>query len=142
MLNSISDIKTLWPGDALNLDDVTVVQTDPDKTSYDLFLENEGDRIRRRLIKWVGADAYDDASSGDPSDTDRADALKEAEFELFHINIMEKLWRDKSAGVERDIQLPSGMRITLQAFSGDDYKNIISTHLAEAQRAVMEYISQ
>lgn len=138
MLNDLEEIKRLWPGDVLNMDDEEIVKDD--KTAYDLYLEREGLKIKRRLVNWVGAAAYEDAALTTPSDPDRSDALKDAELELFHANIMEKLWRDKSAGAERDVQLPSGMRISLQVFSSDEYRAIIEAHVSNAGDMITEYI--
>jgi len=138
MLNDLSVIKGYWPGDVLNNDDLDIVREE--KTAYDLFLEREVKTVTRRLKKWCGSEALVDAGLETPVDQDRADALKDSELELIHVSIMEQLWRDKCAGAERDIQLPSGMRITLQAFSGDDCRNIISAHLNKAESMVLDYL--
>jgi len=138
MLNSSTDIKAMWQGDALNIDDSKLDANS--LTAYDRFLEKEAVKVGRRLKSWIGEAAYTDAALPSPADSDRAECIKESEMELMHVAVMEKLWRDKSAGVERDIQLPSGTRITLQAFNSDDHINIIKAHLANAERAVLDYL--
>ncbi len=134
MLNDIKHIKELWPGEALNIDDE---EPGKDGTAYDQFIKDTAGKIRRRLVKLVGAEAMADAEKSEPADQARKDCIKDAELELFHVLFIEKIWRDKSAGAERDIQLPSGMRITLEAFS--DYEKIIQTHVGNACRDVEDY---
>jgi hypothetical protein len=137
MLNAITDIKDLWSGDALNIDDT--VKDENDKTAFDRYLEKEGKKIKRRLIAWVGQEAYNDALLGTPLDQSRKDSLQEAEEDLFHVTLIEKLWRDKSAGAEREVTFPSGMRIALQAFNTDEYEKIINAHTQSADQVLQDY---
>ena len=57
----------------------------------DPFLNNMIRRGERKLRKWVGDEAYDDASSPTPSDPDRAADLKDAEAELVIFYAIPKL---------------------------------------------------
>lgn len=139
MLNSKDEIRSYWPPENADIDDETRIGGTT-KTAYDLFIETTIKAVARRLKKWIGTEAYDDAIRETPVNPERAEAVKEAELQLIHIEFIEKLWRDKSAGAERDVQFPSGMRITLEAFSFEAYMEIIRTHVGNADRAVMEYI--
>ncbi|HRZ28890.1 MAG TPA: hypothetical protein P5295_18910, partial [Spirochaetota bacterium] len=103
MLNAPGTVKEYWSADVFGLDSAV----------FDSFLQRECDNAFRRLTRWVGRAAIDDAALETPGDPERAEAIKAAEIELIHIQMINQLWRDKCAGQERDIQFPSGMRITL-----------------------------
>ncbi|TAL31582.1 MAG: hypothetical protein EPN93_17455 [Spirochaetes bacterium] len=138
MLNAIADIKAIWPGDALNIDDT--VKDGNDKTAFDRFIEKAGAAIDRRLKKWVGEAVFEDASSATPTDSDRADAIKEAEMELFHASMAEHMMRENIKGMEKDITLPSGMRISLSVFSREDYEKTILLFSDAAYCRLVEWI--
>jgi len=130
MLNSLETVREYWSADVFGLDSAV----------FDSFLQRECDNAFRRLARWVGRAAIDDAALETPADQDRADALRSAEIELIHIQMINQLWRDKCAGQERDIQFPSGMRITLQAFTAEDCTALISDHVSRAENMALEYL--
>ena len=57
----------------------------------DPFLDRHIKIAARELKKWVGDTAYNDAASETPTDTDRAEALKDAEAELVMFFALDKL---------------------------------------------------
>lgn len=57
----------------------------------DPFLTKHINIAARELKKWVGDTAYNDAASETPTDTDRAEALKDAEAELVMFFALDKL---------------------------------------------------
>jgi hypothetical protein len=136
MLNT-DNIKDLWPAAAFNIDDEAVIN---DKTAYDRFIESEYDKAIRRLKSWLGADVVSDASSENPLNEERAFDINEALSSLLHAQMTEHMMRIGSMGVEKDITLPSGMRISISIFSRADFENTIKDFTAEAYRAVEGWI--
>lgn len=130
MLTTIATIALHWPAAALNFDD----------TAYATFINHEDMYVKRRLINWVGQEAYNDAMLEIPADPTRAQALKDAEIQLFHISCLHKLWRDAGMGKVKTATLPSGMSVTLSTISESEFKTLIQHYLDEAYRMVEDYI--
>ncbi|GAB4220030.1 MAG: hypothetical protein Kow00102_05750 [Spirochaetota bacterium] len=130
MLNTIDTIALHWPAAALTLSE----------DAYTAFLNHEDMYIESRLKKWVGEEAYEDAKKSMPANPLRANCLKEAEMNLFHVSCLEKLWRDCSMGKEKSVTLPSGMSVSLTNLTETEYKALIQQYLDEAYRACEEYI--
>ncbi len=138
MLTDIQDIRAAWPGDALGLDDA--VKDDTGKTAYERFVETEAARIERRLRGWVGADSYADAGSETPADPDRAAAIREAERSLVDAAMTGQMARVAVTGVEKDITLPSGTRLSIALYSREDYERTLQMFADAAYCAVAEYL--
>lgn len=138
MLNTLADIKTIWQGDAIHIDDS--VPDENHKSAFDRFIEREGAAITRRLGKWVGAAAIADAAQSEPVDPDRAQALREAEMSLIHAAMITQMLRANSVGVETDVTLPSGFRLSLSVFTREDYEEAITMCVQDAYTAAVEWI--
>ncbi|MBN2435586.1 MAG: hypothetical protein JXK07_10015 [Spirochaetes bacterium] len=130
MINSMDDIRLYWTAELLD-----ILPAD-----FEQYCARAARRARQRIIKCIGREAMQDAESESPENPERAEAVKDAEIEFMHVYVLEHLWRQKAAGAERDIQLPNGLRVTLQAVSGDDFKHLIQTHVANAETTLAEYI--
>lgn len=130
MINSMDDIRLYWTAELLDILPV----------DFEQYCARAARRARQRIITCIGRDAMQDAESGNPENQERAETIKDAEIEFMHVYILEHLWRQKAAGAERDIQLPNGMRVTLQAVSGDDFTQLIQTHMKNAETVLSEYI--
>ncbi len=138
MLTDIQDIRAAWPGDALGLDDA--VKDDAGKTAYERVVETEAARIERRLRGWVGADSYTDAGSETPADPVRAAAIREAERSLVDAAMTGQMARVAVTGVEKDITLPSGTRLSIALYSREDYERTLQMFTDAAYCAVAEYL--
>jgi hypothetical protein len=136
MLNT-DNIKDLWPAAAFNIDDEAVIN---DKTAYDRFIESESEKAKRRLRSWLGADVVSDASLENPINEERAFDVNEAFSSLIHAQMTEHMMRIGAMGVEKDITLPSGMRISISVFSREDFEKTVKDFTAEAYRAVEAWI--
>lgn len=135
MLNKIEDIKSLWIPEELDVN-----EDDSGNSDYDKLINRFERNVKWRMIDLVGVDAYTDASHEMPDDQMRAEKLREAEKEFFEIQCLEFIWRQKASGAERDVQMPSGFRITLQAFGSDDYISMIKMHVKNAERFLGDYL--
>ena len=137
MLN-IDNIKETWPASAFNIDDD--IKDSNDKTAYDRFIRLEMLNVKRRLVKWLGSDVIDDALSDTPLDIDRATDINEAFASLMAARMIEHLMRTSAMGIEKDISLPSGMRISLSIYTREDFERTIKYFTDEAYRMVEEYL--
>jgi hypothetical protein len=131
------NIKDLWPAAAFNIDDEAAIN---DKTAYDRFIDNESEKSMRRLKKWLGADVVSDAFSESPINEEKAFDVNEAFTFLIHAQMTEHLMRIGAMGVEKDITLPSGMRISISVFSREDFEKTIKDFTTEAYRAVEAWL--
>ncbi len=138
MLNNPDSIRRIWPGASVDIDDE--VKNDDGKTAYDFFLEEKAKEVARRLKNWVGADAYLDAESENPTDTDRKESLLDAEMYLFNVCFIEKLFSDNASGLVKDTQIPSGMRTSFNILTEDGYEKAIEMWTSKAYRSVLDYI--
>lgn len=137
MVNNLNDIKSLFVPDMLGVSDDA---PEGEKSEYVKLLESWDVKIHLRLMTLIGATAYEDAGAETPTDELRSLAVKEAEKEFFQISALELLWRQKAEGAERDIQMPSGFRITLQAFGSEDYERLIGNYLSNVNRLLADFI--
>jgi hypothetical protein len=138
MISSLESIKQFWSGDSLDIDDAE--KDENGKTAFDRFLLSAADDVAKRLRRWVGKESFADAVLQAPADPDRKDAIAEAEINLLHAAILDHLMRIAASGVEKDISLPSGSRISLKDWAAEDYKAQIEDYTGRANRAVLEYL--
>lgn len=135
---SIDNIKELWPAEGLNIDDE--IKDGNDNTAYDRFIESEMSNVKRRLVRWLGSDVIDDALSDIPLDEDRAADIASSFASLLNAQMIEQLMRIAAMGLEKDITLPSGMKISLSIYTRGDLEVILKDFTDEAYRIVEEYL--
>lgn len=122
MLNGVERITAVMPADAAGFES---------DEAFGVYLAEEAKAIRRRLIRWVGAEAYNDATLGAPTDPDRADAVKDAEYFLLLAALTLKINMDASSGaIASDFKTPSGLSVSMD----------IST--TEGRMELVDYLTQ
>lgn len=124
MINTLEDIRDLWSPDDLGIDD-----TDDSSgvTRFERFLVKNCDRAERRvrkLVPWSIADAA-------------GEEVKAAEIEFLHVFILEHLWHMKASGFEREIRMPGGFQVSLQAFNSEEYERLTAAHISNAERELL-----
>jgi hypothetical protein len=104
------------------------------------FIDVHFPEAKRRLIRWVGQTAYDDACLVTPTDADRAQAIKDAEAHLvIHLGIVG--WSER-LGPQGNVQSgkdgDSGS-FSLKAFSDVNARS--QGHLEQAEECLAGYLS-
>ncbi|MCL2154048.1 MAG: hypothetical protein FWH53_00130 [Leptospirales bacterium] len=137
MLN-LDNIKEIWPASAFNIDDE--IKDGVDKTAYDRFIESEMLNVKRRLVKWLGSNVIEDALSDTPLDEDRATDINKAFASIINAQMVKHLMGMAAMGIEKDISLPSGMKISLSLYTREDFEKTIKDLTDEAYGTVEEYL--
>lgn len=131
------EILDLYPAVVLDLDDTE--KDSNENTACDRFIELSKKEAARKLRRWVGSFAFDDALLETPEDEQRAQEIAFSFKQLVHAACLHRVMHVKQSGAIVETQSPGGSKVKFSDWSDESFRKEIAHFTHDAFMAVLEY---